>query len=273
MLEKHNNVTLVCCSLNPNFERLHTRLAEIASIWSVEVIIVLQGANLPPRSKLHAGSRVKVIVDRGIGLSRARNIGIANVCTDWIVFIDDDISVNDFSGLRSLGGMLPGAYFGSVSSPTGAPLHRFSKSLTKLTLLTVDRVCSVQLIFHRDVLRTIGGLDERFGVGARYGACEETDLLIRSLLAGYPVERLSGFSVSHPVVSQSKEKRFSYGRGLGAMLCKYKFNRKISPFLLSRLFIRPMLCLLMKSERARLRGMIHGWMSFQRDEKNKMDRS
>ena len=270
MAEKHTNVTLVCCSLNPNFKRLHGRLAEIASVWSVEVIIVLQGANLPPSSELHDNGQVRVIVDEGIGLSRARNIGISDVRTDWIVFIDDDISIDDLSGLRSLEDMLPGVYFGSVSSPTGAPLHRFSKSLTKLTLLTVDRVCSVQLILHRDLLTSIGGLDERFGVGARYGACEETDLLIRSLLGDYPVERLTGFSVSHPVVSQSKEKRFSYGRGLGAMLCKYKFNRKVLPFLVSRLLIRLLLCLLIKSERARFMGMIHGWMSFQHDEKKRM---
>ena len=261
-------MTLVCCSLNPDLEPLYGRLAEIASVWSVDVIIVVQGFNIPPQNKYQVSARVKLMFDDGIGLSRARNIGILAATNDWVVFIDDDVTVDDFSGLASLGDMLPGAYFGSVTSPTGAPLHRFSKSLTKLTLLTVDRVCSVQLILHKDLLQTIGGLDERFGVGGRYGACEETDLLIRSLLAGYPVNRLNGFSVSHPMIAQSKEKRFSYGRGLGAMLCKYRSNGKVLPFIVSRLLMRMILCVLMKSELARFRGMVHGWMTFQRVEKN-----
>ncbi len=271
MEEKCINATLVCCSLNPDFGLLHERLTEIATVWSVEVILVIQGANILPRSKLDTGDRVKVIIDDETGLSRARNIGILAACTDWIIFIDDDVTVDDLSGLKSLRGMLPGVYFGCVSSPDGAPLHRLSKSLRKLTLLTVDRVCSVQLVLHRKLFESIGCLDERFGVGARYGACEETDLLIRSLLGGFSVKRLDGFSVSHPIVAPSKEKRFSYGRGLGAMLCKYRFNRLVLPFIVSRLLIRLILCLLMKSERARFRGMIDGWMSFQRDEKNRTD--
>ncbi len=76
----------------------------------------------------------------------------------------------------------------------------------------------------RDVWETLGGLDEMLGAGARFPAAGETDLAIRSLLAGYFVYESPDVYVIHHGFRTRADGRVligGYMRGLGAMLAKH----------------------------------------------------
>lgn len=76
--------------------------------------------------------------------------------------------------------------------------------------------------------------DENFGVGATFGACEETDLILEALDNKYQIGYCENMFVVHPTMQHSFEienttevkKRENYARGLGALLEKDKVIRK-----------------------------------------------
>ena len=87
------------------------------------------------------------------------------------------------------------------------------------------RYCpSPAVSFPKEIISVSGGFDEEFGVGAKYGAGEETDFILRAMQQGYAVRYYSDVKVQHPhektVVPTQQigiEKRCSYSFGIGAM--------------------------------------------------------
>ena len=170
------------------------------------------------------------------GLSKARNDAIRMATGDVFCLIDDDayydedyllkmvdhISTNPkriISGFLTDG--LTNREFVDYSKvPEGKPL----------SFWRITRYCpSPAISFTRELIETVGVFDEEFGVGAKYGAAEETDLLLRAKKKGFSVIHYKDVKAQHPhkwVVNTNnneKAKSYGYSYGIGAM---YKKNTR-----------------------------------------------
>jgi len=184
---------------------------------------VVAAAGAPP-----AGCRVEIIKEPIKGLSRARNVGLKKAGGRIIAFPDDDcvysrevldfvanllgeeervadvVSLFDVSDRREL----------ESSGPEG---HR---SVTPYTLFA--RAISYT-IFASEAAVARAGFDEDFGVGAMFGAAEETDFLFAILSNGGRVIQSSGPRIFHPNKTQDfkdVQRVSSYNVGIGAFFAK-----------------------------------------------------
>ena len=65
---------------------------------------------------------------------------------------------------------------------------------------------SITLFLKRSLFDSLGGFDERLGVGQWFGAGEETDLILRTLRLGALVGRWRGAQVHHPYAARASDK-------------------------------------------------------------------
>lgn len=133
----------------------------------------------------------------GHGPAAARNLGWRAADTEWIAFLDDDVIpgrtwrddlARDLSGLGGEDGASEGRI--EVPAPEGrAPTdaERAEAALADARWLTSD------MAYRRDVLRAVGGFDERFTRAFR----EDSDLALRVVDAGWRIAEGNRYS-RHP---------------------------------------------------------------------------
>ena len=163
-----------------------------------------------------------------VGLSRGRNVGFQASRGTWLLFFDDDaifsqetfLSIKDILQQEMSKKII---YYGKVlNSEDNKPyITRSSIGTKKLSFFNFDTVCSIGLLFNRNVIEEIGFFDERFGVGSNFGAGEEADMILRSLSKSIPILYLPEFIVHHPKTQSQPGKAFLYGKGLGALYRKH----------------------------------------------------
>jgi len=142
-------------------------------------------------------SRVSILGSAGRGPAAARNVGWRAADTEWVAFLDDDVVVSEQWLADLIGDLDQPSSVGGVSGRISVPLppgrpptdwERGTAGLETARWITAD------LAYRRDVLRQVGGFDERFPRAFR----EDADLALRVLDAGYdlvPGERRT----EHPV--------------------------------------------------------------------------
>ena len=114
------------------------------------------------------------------------------------------------------------------------PLSRYQGAENKsVTLHNIDTVLSSALVIRKSMFSLVGNFVEDFGVGARWGGSEESDLLARILKNKSSVEYFASLEVFHPMsnfdVMSYKDifkKTYTYGLGRGAFIRKHKFLPK-----------------------------------------------
>lgn len=178
-----------------------------------------------------------VNVPNQISLSKARNRGIEyananNITSDYVMFPDDDssFSVEFFENFEAL-----------VSCNTLIDVYcRGSKELFKPTTYKSGDILgrrqyqssmSVNMIIDWTTFGSVGYFDENMGVGATYGAGEDSDYFIRCCNAsgrGFKYEK--GLWNFHPKgtdkykqmsLAQLNRRYRNYGRGVIYLLCKH----------------------------------------------------
>lgn len=168
------------------------------------------------------------------GLSKARNEAIRIATGNYICLMDDD-AYYDMHYLEcaqercSQKKILSGYIFDTVKKTDFAKYKR-KTVIHSMTLRDVMRTCpSAGLIIPMNLIEQCGCFDEKFGVGAQYGAGEETDLLLRGIKQGFIVEYVPGLKLRHPVPVKenelyceiSAEKLAKYYEGIGALYKKH----------------------------------------------------
>jgi glycosyltransferase involved in cell wall biosynthesis len=180
------------------------------------------------------GVGVRLIRQSGLGLSAARNTGVAQARGALLAFIDDDCIASPvyvaeliarFAGEREL--VLRGGRV-LLGDPLDAPLTIHPSTRTERLDRRFDVggfILGCNMAMRREVLERLGPFDERLGAGSKLRSGEDTDLIIRAVLADIPVEFTGDMTVHHFHGRRTREQvlraQRNYNIGNGALMAKY----------------------------------------------------
>jgi GT2 family glycosyltransferase len=212
-----------------------------------------------------------------LGLSRARNVGLASVAADIVAFPDDDCEyppgllervAERLGSEAALDGLA-----GRAEDVSGSASPSWE---TDVALLTDDdlwnRANAATIFLRRSLVERIGAFDERLGLGSgeAWSSGEETDYLIRAVRAGARIEYDPSLVVLHDVRADDTRIGFRDGASVGYLLRKHRY----SPRVLARMLVRPMGGAVLATVRldlprasyyvATLRGRIRGYLGASR---------
>jgi cellulose synthase/poly-beta-1,6-N-acetylglucosamine synthase-like glycosyltransferase len=282
-------ISIIISTRDKDIKILEKTLLSILSsdISSYEVIIVDQNPNLDAHNlakrleRDHPAKELLCVKTDRQGLSEGRNLGFAKSKGNWILFFDDDaiLPKNFLKKIeKSLDGEKnkPVVFYGKVLNVEDKSYYIKRAIRTPfLSLFNFDTACSIGLLFNRRVIKEIGNFDINFGVGSRFGAGEEADLIIRALKKGYKIKYLKDFKVYHPKAEVDLPQKYSYGYGLGALYKKHIFGSGqcfliLGGKFLGELVMRVMLCtlfLFVDFQKTNLhfnylKGFINGFLSY-----------
>jgi len=201
-----------------------------AAAREVEVIVVWQGEEAPPN--LPPGVRVLDVFP--VGLSHARNRGLAAARAPIVAFVDDDELVDVGWAAAALAAFeresRPAAAFGPVEPLDGRGLpychlepgepRTFTRRATPPWVVGTGG----NMAFDRATLLELGGFDLRLGAGAEGRSAEETDVIVRLLRRGAAIAWIPKLGVYHPTKDEQEHlaSRFPYGFGMGRVVRKHR---------------------------------------------------
>lgn len=233
-------VSLVMGTLGARSDRFAVFLDSLASGThrNIELVVVDQSQESHHLSALLSEHRWFPILHLKSkpGLSRARNVGLAQVSGDIVAFPDDDSwypetllgsVVERFRSNPSWGGL--------AGRPVDAEGHssfpRWDLRAGWIDKFNVWRRCNSNALFlSRAAVDRVGGFDESLGVGSGtpWGAAEDIDYPLRVLAAGLTLCYDPTLLIHHPRTIPSYDhasaaRAESYGRGMGRVLRKHKY--------------------------------------------------
>jgi GT2 family glycosyltransferase len=217
--------------------------AALASVYSnaiqdvsCEIVVVDQGEEGGEVAKVCEQYGATYYHSKEKGLSLARNIGLAKSSSSHVAFLDDDavLSPSFFSQLqkgfakfRDVDGIC-GRILNDDDKATSFSRHQGAET-KEVTESNFDIILSSALVIKREAIEIAGNFDEDFGVGARWGASEESDLVIRLLMHDMKLKYVPEIKVFHPradfsgfTVREVASKCYHYGKGRGALLKKHR---------------------------------------------------
>jgi GT2 family glycosyltransferase len=244
---------------------------------AVRVIVVDQ--NEDARLDAVVGGRTyRIDRIRGpLGLSRARNAGLALVEADLVAFPDDDCvyppgllaaaaeRLGPGSGLAGLTGRAEDA-----SGMSAASWKDERAILTDDNLW--NRAISFTIFLRRGVVEAVGSFDEALGLGSGspWSSGEEIDYLVRAVRAGASIEYDPSLVVVHDVRTDDSHIGARDGASIGYLLRKHDYPLRV----VVRMLVRPLggaLLSLLRRDGARgkyylatFRGRIRGYRGAKR---------
>ncbi len=219
--------SLLLCTLNR--EQLLKRCVDslmAQTYQDYEVIIVDQSDD--ENLSYKESERIKYIHINQKGLSHARNVGLSVASGDYVCLIDDD-AVYEKNYLKVASDFIESTKAAIVSGKIIDPdtgeyyLKKTEESaIRKVTYMSSLSYCaSASMVIRRDLL--VDGFDEQFGVGAKYGSGEESDVIFGTLEKKEIIMFCPQMMLWHkaPARDVSDEKLYSYGIGTGALFKKH----------------------------------------------------
>src|SRR5262245_3009873 len=215
--------------MRPYLDELLDALARQART-DFEVVIV--DNNPVPRVQVPAvpGLRIAVVHEPRLGLSAARNTGVARAASPCVAFLDDDSLPEPswldalVSGLQKYGAAAAGGAvrLGFSNEPPAWLDAHLRKLLAELRYDGVDvpalsadqYIGGGNMIVRGRVFHEIGGFRETFGrVGDRLRSSEEVEWCCRARAAGHAVAFIAGAQIEHRVPAGRMQRRYFLRRG------------------------------------------------------------
>jgi histidinol-phosphate phosphatase family protein len=174
----------------PSLGRLMTSLAACQGPRPAAIVLVDDRRDPQPALGPAPGwmaAVIRTLTSGGRGPAAARNVGWRSVDTTWVAFLDDDVEVSrgwlrDLESDLAASGPRVGASQGHLSVPL--PDNRRSTDWERSTYgLSSAQWITADMAYRMDVLRAVGGFDERFPRAFR----EDADLALRVTQAGYTI--------------------------------------------------------------------------------------
>lgn len=179
--------------------------------FAAELVVVDNGSRDGTAEYLSATAEISDIALTAVsetrpGLAAARNAGVARARGRVLVFVDDDCRVDrgylvDLERHYASGDkwLIRG---GRVEIGDARDLPFTIKRCDKSERLTPavhpgGFVLGCNMTMHREVAARIGPFDERFGAGGALRSAEDTDYLVRAMLAGMAVEYVPDMTIFH----------------------------------------------------------------------------
>ena len=197
---------------------------------------------------------LKYIRSDRVGLSYSRNLGLKVANGDVIGFPDDDCEypedlLKDVCSLLGSRADLDGIAGVTRDKASGKlTVTRFATDTRMLSPTNLwTRCSSISIFLRKGICDQTGGFDELFGIGSRFGAGEEVELLLRALHNGNRIQYCPELVVNHPdpflvYDTKSQLRAYNYGMGLGAVLGKHIFGYRclrLIPYAIDQI-IRPL---------------------------------
>jgi len=202
--------------------------------------VILIDQNDPPlelSKELKGNPLLEVQYVNTASVSKARNLARKPAC-DWYVFCDDDGYMNE--GYSEVLGkvlstnnyldIVAGSIIRDDNFEFYSPRHAIGGNLNNFRftkLLMGSNFAVKEKVFH-----DLGGFDEEFGIGGKWGSGEETDFAWKAYFNKIPMLYEKDLVVYHikPYAGDLKHsvnKAFIYGVGKGALICKWLRKGKL----------------------------------------------
>jgi GT2 family glycosyltransferase len=199
MSETRPTLTVAVCTRGRPDKVRATLDALDAGAPEVSLLVVDQGDAASPEleQRCAADGRMRVLRDGGRGLSRARNLALGAVETEWVAFVDDDCLVApDFGAALAAelkahpdADWVAGHVEGNETAGDLPPVTTFpvDRPLVRRGRRTLPGAIGFGVLFcvRTATARRLGGWDERLGPGvADLPAADDMDFNYRLLRAG-----------------------------------------------------------------------------------------
>jgi hypothetical protein len=241
MSEPTPTLTVAVCTRGRPDKVRATLDALDAGAPKLPLIVVDQGEAHSPAlaERAAADPRLTVLHDAGRGLSRARNLALAGVGTDWICFVDDDCLVAGDFGAALAAEIAAHPTADLIAGDVRAGEGAVATDLPPVTTFPIDRPLiraggatlpgaigfGVLFCVRRATARRLGGWDERLGPGVdELPAADDMDFNHRLLRSG-------GVAVLSPAVravhdqwrsgDEVVELQRGYARAWAGFACKH----------------------------------------------------
>jgi glycosyltransferase involved in cell wall biosynthesis len=202
---------LVCTRNRPSdLERLLRSLLADPSAES-EIIVVDQSddgvAKLPADILLI--DRVRHVQSKTRGKGAAMNEGLRLARSDYVVCTDDDCEAAPgwIEGMARLLASRPrtAVVFCRVEAPphdeTAGYVPEYlptrERRIRRTLLSCAHRGLGAGMAIRRDVVMSLGGIDESFGPGSRFGSGDDWDLEVRTLMNGWETFETDRLAITH----------------------------------------------------------------------------
>jgi O-antigen biosynthesis protein len=228
-------------------------------------IVIIDQSDIPhpvlASLKSDRSCEIRYLWTHSVGLSRARNTGIAAARHAILAIIDDDMLVESAwfgSLIRALlnageRAVVTGRVLPTVAEVPGGFVPTFMPSQVPAVYegrIGTDVLAGGHMAARRSIFDAVGGFDERLGAGADFPAADDNDLGFRLLEAGYRIIYAPEAVLYHRAWRGKGEymaMRWSYGRGKGGYYGKYLGRKdglmlcRMSRDILHRVFRFPLL--------------------------------
>lgn len=232
-------VTAVICTRNRGGSVVRAAASVLANDHPSFRLIVLDQSSDDRTEQamqpLLSDARLHFVRSRTVGVSRARNDGLALCDTEVVCFTDDDCEVtpNWLREMQRIFATYPRviATFCSVLEGPHNRAEGFIPAYECSGTRVIDqrrgkstaRGMGAGLALRRVEMLELGGFDEELGPGARFPSCEDGDIIVRVLLRGYQVCETDNTHVIHHGIRTWREGKELSKRdwvGIGAACAK-----------------------------------------------------
>ena len=232
-------------SLRSCLERIRVGVANRYEVLVVDNAPVSDKTERVVEEFAQDGMRIRRVVERVPGLSRARNRALSEATTEFLAFTDDDTLpdigwptalLRGFSAGTNVAlvtGIVPPAQIDTAAQALFDKKIKWSSKLSPETYSMAKRDeysfpfpysaghfgAGANFAVRRKVISDLGGFDEALGAGTRTKGGEDTEMFVRVIRSGYELAYEPSAIVWHVHLREDdllREHVFGYGKGVSA---------------------------------------------------------